>query len=502
MRSGELVAAISFSALSPSAVKTARSTLPNAAAIGELNSHPYGSSPNPNTQPSTDDSGHKRRDAWDASRDHSISEVYSNFISAVSCSLSHSLGKRQEWIQVGPYACIAARTLRDDVFDLSDLRSWAATTSKISFDVKWLSSGNLLISFFQTRLPKHVRMSELLLKEGQSTALAVGSPLLLSPSGIRCQYLGPEDLPKSHAQRMSVMQRKASTLSRLAYQGIRLSLDIKWIQVETGREPDGFIHPPVSLWPADLCFSEDALSQVDGEDDASFDKSIVDGSTDPLNEAESWFLGKVARMEALQARKREETQAAQVMKDVEDTDDENALSPLEAPMNQGITPQDVSGIYPTPPDGLPPLPGSSNSNNLQSGDYDDQAKELQPSDEARGDSDGQPNDDLFGDMDIDMFASNGLTEADFSFFDEPDMIEEDLRETGQATTLDDTNEAEDHQVAFDVHTLPMTPQRDTEQGRVTAEDQAITGEQGMTPCYKVARSSAPLRFSVQGLAHP
>jgi len=30
------------------------------------------------------------------------------------------------------------------------------------------------------------------------------------------------------------------------------------------------------------------------------------------------------------------------------------------------------------------------------------------------------NDELFGEMDIDMFASNGLTEDDFNFFDEPD----------------------------------------------------------------------------------
>lgn len=348
-------------------------------------------------------------------------------------------------------------------------------------------------------------MSAMLAKDGTPSGFLVGLPLLLSPSGIRCRYLGMEDVPKSDVQRKSTMQAKASTLSCLAHQGVRNLSDVTWIQVQMEPESNLSVGPPVSLWPSHLCFCEDVMAPVGGEDAVSFSRSNVEGLTDPMEEAESWFLGKAARMEASQARAWEKTQGAQVMKDAEDTDDEDCLSPVEFPTDQGITPQDVSGIYPTPPDGLPPaLLASSNPNNLQMADYEDDEKELKPSDQVRGDyDDGQENDDLFGDMDIDMFASNGLTEADFSFFDEPGMIDEDLRETGQVMTLDDANETTDHLIAFNEQGLITTPHedREDEQDRNVAKDQedAIV-EQGMVPYYQTARCSST-HMCTQVLAH-
>ncbi len=504
MCSEDLAAAITSSASVSSSIKTSRFTQSSAAAIIDLNTQAYGSNTRSNTQPSINEPDHKKREAWIADQDHSVSEVYSNFISAVSCSLSHFLGNEQGWIQIGPYACIDARTLGGDLSDNSELHSRAATTTKLSFDVKWLSSGTLLISFFQNRLPRQRRMSTMISKDGHATGLAVGSPLILSPSGIRGQYLGTEDVPKSVVQRKSTLPVKASILSRLAQRGISIVQDATWIKVHIEREPNLSVVQPMSLWPADLCLCDDVMTPVSGEDGESFDRYIADGSFDALQEAESWFLGKDTRMKASQARLREEKQEAQAMKNGEDTDDEEDLSPFEITMDQGITPQDVSGIYPTPPDGLPPaLLGSSNPNNLQIGDYDDEEKELQPSVDAHGDYNGQENDDLFGDMDIDMFASNGLTEADFSFFDEPGMIDEDLRETGQAMALDDTNET-DHPTAFNEQDLTTASheRHDSGSDRAVAEDQEDASRQrGRASLYKTACSSSAY-MSIQGLAHP
>ena len=497
MHSEDLVAVVGSGATAPPSIKTERGTHLTAAAVGELNKHAYGSNVSSNLQSSINEPGHKAREAWESSQDHSISEIYSNLVSAVSCSLSHSLGKGPGWIQIGPYACMDVRTLEDDPFDDSELHSWVATTTKVSFDVKWLSSATLLISFFQVRLPKHTRVSTILSKDDRSTGLVLGSPLLLSPFGIGCQYLGREDLPKSDDQRKLTVQSKASILSRLARQSIGNVQDIMWIQVQMGRDSNISVGAPVTLWPADLCFCEDVMTPVSGQDAEASNRSIADGSIDPLEEAQSWFLGKAARMEALQARVREENHGAQAAKDVEDTDDEDALSPFDFPTDQGITPQDVSGIYPTPPDGLPPAHlGSSNPNNLQTGDYDDDEKEVRPSDEARQDFDGQEN-DLFGDMDINMFASNGLTEADFSFFDEPDILDEDLQETGQAMDLDTTNRTTDHAVAFDEQDLTTTPhdRDDRMSDRNLAENQAdILGGEGMKSCSACLCSE---RISIQ-----
>ena len=429
----------------------------------------------------------KRLEASGVSHNHSVSRVYSNFISAASCSLSHALGKRQGWIQLGPHACIDARTLGYDPVDHPDSHAWVATTSRLSFDVKWLSCGTLLISVFQTRLPKHSRVSTVLSEGVNHAGLALGSPVVFSPFGIRGQYLGTEDPPKSNPQRKATIQLKASVLSRLAYRGIRVIQDATWIQVHVEQGSNAFSDPLVSLWPADLCFCEDTMVSLSGEDLESSNRSIVDCSIDPLEQAESWFRGKAARREALQDRLREESQGTQVAHDIEDTDDEEGLSPLEIPLDQGITPQDVSGIYPTPPDGPPqPLSGLSNPHNLHSGDYVNEEKDLRPSDEARGDYDAQENDDLFGDMDIDMFASNGLTEADFRFFDEPGMMDEDMRDTGQVMTLDETNETADHPMLSDENVLAITPheRRDSRPDQKLAELQEVdTGDQGMESCH-------------------
>lgn len=498
LHSGDLVAAANSGAPAPSSIKTARSTPSTAAAIKELNAHAHGSNANSIIQSSINEPGHKRKESSGATQDHSVSEVYSKFVSAVSCSLSHTLGKGQGWIQVGPNACIDARTLGDEIFEDSDSNPSLTTTLKLSFDVKWLSSGTLLISYLLVCLPRLRRLSAMVSKDAHSLELTVGSSLLLSPSGTRCQYLGLESLPNSDVQLKSPVQAKASMLSAyLNHQGIRNIQDIKWIQVLVGHESNVAVSPPISLWPADLCFCEDVMNTSSSADGESFNRSIVDFSTDPLEKVESWFLGKAARMEASQARLREKNERNQATKDVEDSDDEDVLSLFEIPMDQGITPQDVSGIYPTPPDGVPPaLLGSSNPNDLQSGEYEDEEKEVQPRDEAHGDYDGQENDDLFGDMDIEMFASNGLTEADFSFFDEPGMIDEDLGETGQIMTLDDTNETIDHPMAFAEQGLRMTAQESRESASIQkiAEDQEDSvGEQAKiraNPRHPTAYSSS------------
>ena len=493
LRSGDLIAAIHSDAPALPSIKAARSTPSTAAAIKELNAHAHGSNAGLNIQGSIDEPGHKRKETSGATQDHSVSAVYSNFVSAVSCSLSHALGKGQGWIQVGPYTCIDARTLGDDLFEDSDSHPCLTTTLELSFDVKWLSSGTLLISYSQARLPRLRRLSTMLSKDEDFLELAAGSPLLLSPSGTRCQYLGLENLTNSDVLRKSTAQAKTSMLSQhLDHQGIRNVQDVTWIQVQMGRESNVVASSPISLWPADLCFCEDVMNSFSGEDGEPFNRSIVDCSIDPLEKVESWFLGKAARMEASQARVQEKNQEAQIMKDVEDTDDEDVLSFFEIPMDQGITPQDVSGIYPTPPDGVPPaLLGSSNPNDLQSGGYDDEEEELRPSDEARADYGEQGNDDLFGNMDIDIFASNGLTEADFSFFDEPGIIDDDLQETGQIMTLDTTNETIDHPMAFAEQGLRMTPQESRESvpiRNVAVDQEYLVGEQGMKPCYATAYS--------------
>jgi mediator of RNA polymerase II transcription subunit 13 len=150
----------------------------------------------------------------------------------------------------------------------------------------------------------------------------------------------------------------------------------------------------------------------------------------------------------------------------------------------------AGGVYPTPPDGLSShhvssmgsldasahamaeansLGGSvlgADINNAMSMDQDhanqyghiSQFQEKQPfSNEISGGMEG----DLFGDMDDDDFGGNDITDADFSFFDQPDALDAEMQPTeislgpesqgADQTTNDDLVKAEDDEATNAVH---------------------------------------------------
>ena len=156
IRSADLIT-LNPNLLPPPLIKSARSLQPTATMVEELNAQAYGSNVSVNAQSMTSELSHK---AGKPTPDPSVFEVYSNLVSAVSSSLSHALGKRRGWLQLGPHACIDGRTLGDNTLDNSELHPWIATTTKLSFDVKWLPSGIIMISFLQVRLPRLIKMSE------------------------------------------------------------------------------------------------------------------------------------------------------------------------------------------------------------------------------------------------------------------------------------------------------------------------------------------------------
>ncbi|KAL8807028.1 MAG: hypothetical protein Q9200_004844 [Gallowayella weberi] len=167
---------------------------------------------------------------------------------------------------------------------------------------------------------------------------------------------------------------------------------------------------------------------------------------DPLEKAEQWFLGREEREDVMEVRRREveesklhKTQST----DPGDSECEEAPADRMAQTNHYLSAQEASGIYPTPPDGLTSHAASSvtaqdtpAASNLEV--YPDltTVDEVPEVDVPDADSpqetmpggrfmkdEGQ---DLFGDMDTDMFDTNVLTEADFNFFDEPDDVDDQL----------------------------------------------------------------------------
>ena len=385
---------------------------------------------------------------------HNVADIYRNFISAFTCSLSHSLMESGDWLPIGCRICIDTSDPSERHLDYLESESCATSTAAAGFEVQWIFSGTLTITTLQPPIFNLRRVSEMLSVDKELSPLADGPLVLLSPSGLLGRFCGIDYVSDNDQRSRSTMAMKSSVLARLRQQGLPMSQKVKWVRLRLldhdlgGKaETQHKDCPPDSLttlWPAPLCLCAIATSSYKNQEIGPLSRSAEEELLDPLARAESWFLGKTARGEAIEAKRRKDEFDAEKLKEHQGTDDEDALSENESQSQliQYNTPHDASGIYPTPPDGLrsqvPNGPASAEER-LTNNDFDNDEDVKSNNDETNRQYGEHENEDLFGDMDIDMFASNGLTDADFSFFDEPgidgdgvDEVEQNVAENGSA----------------------------------------------------------------------
>ncbi|TKA68221.1 hypothetical protein B0A49_09252 [Cryomyces minteri] len=230
----------------------------------------------------------------------------------------------------------------------------------------------------------------------------------------------------------------------------------------------------VCMWPAALCFSygleqpksfdgkvpvsgpECHLSLTGSSEDANglewFQTATHPGFQDPLKFAQDWFQSKAKRDEELEARRKErkaKEQEEPPRLHAESAADGGDDPPSPLHLRNGEL-QAMNGVYPTPPDGMPSqghagqptsdgtitggdsaesprrFVGAGSDNTLQL----DSARQPDFHPNAGPDLDSPTNDmnsghdnddDLFGDMDDEMFNGPAVTDADFSFFDDETM---------------------------------------------------------------------------------
>lgn len=231
---------------------------------------------------------------------------------------------------------------------------------------------------------------------------------------------------------------KNSILSRLAQQDLHISKRVTWLSLRlVGRIDHG-----VLVWPLRLCLRRTrVLKSIQAE--AGMNKILTgDPLADPLVRAENWYTARFDRAAALATVRKDEEVALQ---QGSDTENEDMFLDYDSPSGDYAVIQDLTGIYPTPPDGPPAQPYSSSAMSQP---------ETQPSagytaviaanpastsplpaspgpERDRNSNEENGGGSLFGDVDIDLFASNGLTEADFNFFDEPSLDDIDIADNIQ-----------------------------------------------------------------------
>jgi len=251
--------------------------------------------------------------------------------------------------------------------------------------------------------------------------LPIGDQVVMAPSGLKAVVLGYASNIQDSI--------KVAVADRLAQQDLVTLKTETWLRLRLLQNSDA----DSIVWPASLC-----LCKIGGRGIAESAHSIADivnedASADPLVRAEGWYASKLDRANILATmRKNEELTSSLQRQNSEPEDDVIPLDDIGLNDNRIIT-QDLTDVYPTPPDG-PPFNAYSLSAMPQQGMHASaentsvlatnalSTSPLAPSpvlEHGSAHCEENPDESLFGDMDTDLFASNGLTEADFNFFDEP-----------------------------------------------------------------------------------
>ena len=344
--------------------------------------------------------------------------------------------------------------------------------------------------------------------------------LVLAPSGRAAHLYVAAENDDDGGQVVKGSHWRQAVIQTLASEAITITENELWVAVETGR--DRF------EWPAKLCFAprqsaavrEALMLKRDHMDwKRWFAPAESEGYRNPLAVAEAFATSYAdeQKMAAVYAAEMAHGQfwannEATVATTSATADMDLITSP---PFTQRPDLQAVSGVYPTPPDGLIPASQAAQTQGISS---DSVPAQLQPehsnsdpvqasSDEPAGERDrGQSlaslvgptfqrdhSDDLFGDMamvdgDIDFGADGGVGEEDFSFFDEPSPPPAVMEDATNAGHIQD-----------EPATVPETP-AETSSDQAAASGSALheptaPSENAGHAVYADNRASSPLELT-------
>lgn len=420
------------------------------------------------------------------------------FLSAVSLSLIYSITKSGDWIPLGRSSCIR----NPNVTNLADEESEVIQQTHgglefLSIDTRWSYPGQMTISSQSSLISwmYSVDRDASGAESQESWPAEDETSVIISPFGVVGKLIGSrsqserdqtKDSEKFLSPGASEKARRMQALSWLSEYGIAIPKPIHWCRLrmlEQNPENAAIDFEDQSLellWPAYLCFG---VRKIQKQDDDSVLEQIAQGlDMDPISRAKQWFLSQPERERAFEAQRKAEKQKTSTFLDSDK--EEDYVSEPPACNNQYLTSQEASGIYPTPPDGILFHTQSSISgqdSHRASGDASndnkgEQKKGILPDVRSPGplqdDMDTATNrveddvgQDLFGGLDMEMFAANDLTEADFNFFDEPNLSTGSVK-GGQMGRLDDDRSRADAEI-FSIPSYEM--ENDIQLDKTTAE---------------------------------
>jgi mediator of RNA polymerase II transcription subunit 13 len=434
------------------------------------------SSQNVMTEPPTPSPGAKTT-ATPGDTAPSLKDIHEYFISAALGSTVYFLCHDHGFVPLNSRTLIltTAKTLAPDV-STSNLIPKSNPITLATLDITLTSLGALVLKACSDSAPGLQSLVNPSGPTASSTDLSPGTALWLAPGGNAAKFYGtqgeeilPGNMPISQLEKNIADHRQhifngptihswqSKCLDWLSAKGLNASAleEGGWIfvQVLGGHSPyftadyqgipmleDLAIVP----WPAMLCFQSSSSVPRDLQS-----ISLNTAGRDPLSFAEEWFLGKDERAGTFAKRQQERQVAEAKSREQADVEARNLQSTTYSPvaLRRG---SNTGAVYPTPPDaphhpvGVTPsfdgqvsTPGNPNQlfshdvaatpQNTNNGQVDVEAdiwgssgkKDRTNTSMNFNDNDNDNDNDLFGDAGGDFYGD--ITDADFSFFDQPDV---------------------------------------------------------------------------------
>jgi mediator of RNA polymerase II transcription subunit 13 len=336
----------------------------------------------------------------------------------------------------------------------------------------------------------------------------------------------------------SIENWKSSVKRWLGWKGYALpDLDKKssWVRIRTTLTNSPTVSSPAFtgpdrdvLWPRALCFFHSSEEHEMTSSDSTvgghsmlrwYETPESTGFKDPLDAAQEWFLGKPDRDKILEARRK----AKKAEEDAARRKDEQQNLLPSSPLNaRGGTYGDlhpVSGVYPTPPDGVAPGTAVSHSDTpsvsgtvsnviLAPGGSNPAINLSAPQDDTKMDEQQMPltspvvpsapdnfntssgNDDLFGDMDEDGYGGDRINDTDFDFFDGPDENDIDMLDAPALPNTNVVSTDTSHEPEPQIIAEPP-PEEDTSDPFAALEDALATASEPAMDVEKEDKGKQP-----------
>ena len=270
-------------------------------------------------------------------------------------------------------------------------------------------------------------------------------------------------------------------------------------------------------WPELLCLQHYGLEGCSNwaQGSSRGSSSLPAGSpTDALYDAEKWHNEKAIRDAQIQAEKKALASANRFYQTASDEQAEN----YDTGVNRRLLDlQNGAGVYPTPPDAnKPPSRGQTGSydgtgapslgdEEPQQQDPHPDADSLMTNNPEMGRYDRFEDDGLLEELDRTMDSNNGITEADFNFFDEPDAAEPledvDLAAPGNRGGVDADDHTDEQVVAGTLdHTQSSSSQAIRPHSPMTHSQQTSPPNRDADIIERSAQSQAKLSHGFGGRA--